>query len=372
MSQQDITYFDTATASHAGMTGKKNEDRNSVTQFWVDSKKHKPSVLAVLCDGIGGHRSGEVAAETGVRTITECVVDGDPQRPIRTLEAAVNHANEAIYNASISDSGRLGMGTTCVCAWVINGRLYTVSLGDSRIYLLREGHIIQLTTDHTWIQEALDAGLLTEPPQENHPNAHVIRRYLGSEKPPEPDFRLWFFEGESDEEALANQGLKLIQDDILLLCSDGLTDLVSDEEIQEVVQSLPLDQASDRLVSLANTRGGHDNTTVVLLRNPEGKGKLFSGRRKTRFLLGCLGALIILSALISALFFGFRWWQRIREDTVPNVPSATSLPQVDDLIATGPEEPVPSPSLTFTIEADEEEPISGATRTPWPTNTTGP
>ena len=372
MSEHEITYFDTATASHAGMTGKQNEDRISVSQFWVDKKKRKPSVLAVLCDGIGGHRSGEVAAEIGVRTITESVANGDPQRPIRTLEAAVNRANEAIYNASISDSGRLGMGTTCACAWVINGRLYTVSLGDSRIYLLRDGHIIQLTTDHTWIQEALDAGLLTDPAQENHPNAHVIRRYLGSEKPPEPDFRLWFFEGESDEEALANQGLQLMQDDILLLCSDGLTDLVSDEEIQEVVQSLPLDQAPDRLVSLANTRGGHDNTTVIRVRHPEGKGKIFTGHLKNRFVLGCLGALIIFSALITALFFGFRWWRGIREDAIPNVPSATSLPQVDDLIATGPEEPEPSPSLTFTLEADEEEPNSEATRTPWPTNTTGP
>ena len=232
----------------------------------------------------------------------EGVASGDPDRPIKTLETAVHSANQAVYNASTSDRGRLGMGSTCACAWVIDSRLYTVNLGDSRIYLLREGHIVQLTTDHTWIQEALDAGILSNPNHNGHPNAHIIRRYLGSENPPEPDFRLWYFEGESDAEALANQGLRLSPGDIVLLCSDGLTDLVSDQEIQEVVQALPLDQASDRLVSMANTRGGHDNTTVVLLRSPEDGRKNRVAGQSGRYLVGCLAALAVASALFAAAF----------------------------------------------------------------------
>lgn len=372
MIQTEVAHFDTETASHAGMTGKQNEDRFVVSHFWVGSKKRRPSVLAVLCDGIGGHRAGEVAAEIGVRTITESVADGDPQNPIKTLEEAVNCANQAIYQASKSTRGRFGMGTTCACAWVIDGRLYTVNLGDSRIYLLREGHIIQLTTDHTWVQEALDAGLLTDADQSDHPNAHVIRRYLGSEKSPEPDFRMWFFEGEGDEDALANQGLQLQPDDILLLCSDGLTDLVSDEEIQEVVQSLPLSQVPDRLISMANSRGGHDNTTVILLRTPEdGRQKpRFSVKR--RFVLGCLGALIFASALIALAFFGFRWWHAAKDDPAPVSPSATLTRQIEALTATTDEAvSTLSPSLTSTMEALDETPLS-ATRTPWPTNTPGP
>ena len=371
MIQTETEHFETATASHAGMKGKQNEDRFSVTHFWINRNKRKPSMLIVLCDGIGGHRAGEVAAEIGVRVITEVVADGDPNQPLRTLEEAVNQANQAIYAASTSDQGRLGMGTTCACAWIMDGRLFTVNLGDSRIYLLRDGHIVQLTTDHTWIQEALDAGILTDSAQSDHPNAHVIRRYLGSEKPPEPDFRLWFFEGEGDDEAFANQGLQLMVGDILLVCSDGLTDLVSDEDIQEVVLSLPLYQSPDRLISLANTRGGHDNTTVVLLRIPNGTRKLNVTGGKKRFLLGCLAALILLSALLAAAFFGLRWWRGMSDGADPRMASPTLVRELNDLTATQAENPTPEPTWTMTLERLEETP-SSATRTPWPTNTTGP
>ena len=371
MIQTESEHFETATASHAGMKGKQNEDRFSVTHFWIDRKKRKPSTLVVLCDGIGGHRAGEVAAEIGVRVITECVAEGDPNEPLRTLEEAVNWANQAIYAASTSDQGRLGMGTTCACAWILDGRLFTVNLGDSRIYLLRDGHIVQMTTDHTWVQEALDAGILTDLAQSEHPNAHVIRRYLGSEKPPEPDFRLWFFEDEGDDEALANQGLQLMPEDILLVCSDGLTDLVSDEEIQEVVLSLPLDQSPDRMISLANTRGGHDNTTVVLLRMPKGTRKLNVTGGKKRLLLGCLAVLIFLSVLLAAVFFGLRWWRGISDDAEPWMPTATLVRELNGLTATPAENLTPEPTWTLTLEVLDETPPS-VTRTPWPTNTTGP
>ncbi|MFW5713798.1 MAG: PP2C family protein-serine/threonine phosphatase [Brevefilum sp.] len=370
MITSNTTYFDAAVASHEGMTDKQNEDRFLVTHYWLNAKKRKPSTLAVLCDGIGGHRAGEVAAEIGVRTITECVAEGDFLRPLRTLEEAVNRANQAIYNESTTNHGRLGMGTTCACAWVIEGRLYTVSLGDSRIYLLRGDHIIQLTTDHTWIQEALDAGLLTDASQGNHPNAHVIRRYLGSEKPPEPDFRLWYYADESDEEALANQGLRMMPNDILLLCSDGLTDFVSDAEIKEVVQSLPLEQAPDRLISLANSRGGYDNTTVVVLRHPKHKDKLARGRVKSRIVLGCLVGLLVLSALIAAVLWGFRRWREPGDESAPIMRSTTSVPLTDEVIETESGESDPSP--TWTIEEDEDQLPMGATRTPWPTNTAEP
>jgi protein phosphatase len=372
MIRSDTEHFNTATASHAGMRGKQNEDRFSVTHWWAGQKKKKPAVLAVLCDGIGGHRAGEVAAEIGVRTVTDSVAAGDPQRPINTLERAIHQANQAVYQASTSDRGRLGMGTTCACAWVIDGRLYTVNLGDSRIYLLRDGHIIQLSTDHTWIQEALDAGLLSDLSQEDHPNAHVIRRYLGSENPPEPDFRLWFFEGESDAEALANQGLQLSPGDILLLCSDGLTDLVSDPEIQEVIQNLPLEQASDRLVSLANTRGGHDNITVILMRTPEDKRRFWASLTRKRALVGCLAVLAVISALIATAVFGLRWWLGTRNGAPTEPPAATSTQVWEDLASSGSRTPSPSPTLSLTYEGGEETQPPPATRTPWPTHTVQP
>lgn len=372
MIQTETTAFEIAAASHAGMKGKQNEDRFSVTHFWVDDKQRKPSTLAVLCDGIGGHRAGEVAAEIGVRTITESVADGDPNHPLETLEEAINRANRAIYTASSSDRGRLGMGTTCACAWIISDRLFTVNLGDSRIYLLRGGHIIQLSTDHTWIQEALDAGLLKDPSQDGHPNAHVIRRYLGSEKPPEPDFRLWVFDGEGDEDALANQGLRLMPEDTLLLCSDGLTDLVSDAEIQEVVQSLPLDQASDRFISLANMRGGHDNITVILLRLPKDAHQFAKQGGKKRLLLGCLIVLVVLSLVIALAFLGLRGRWAAGDDTAPLSPSATlnALPREIDA-GTQVEVSPTQPTWTATVEGQDQT-LPAATRTPWPTNTIRP
>ncbi|MEA3327591.1 MAG: protein phosphatase 2C domain-containing protein, partial [Chloroflexota bacterium] len=222
-------------ASHEGTRGKQNEDRYAVTPFLTGGIEKIPTVLAVVCDGIGGHRAGEVAAEMGVSIITEAITAGDSDQPIETMKQAIICASNAIYKASQADLGRSGMGATCACTWVINDQLYTANLGDSRIYLLRANHLIQLTTDHTWVQEALDAGLISHKDRMDHPNAHVIRRYLGSQKASEPDFRMWVFEEESAEEALSNQGLTLQPGDLLVLCSDGLTDLVSDVEIRKVL-----------------------------------------------------------------------------------------------------------------------------------------
>ncbi len=118
----------------------------------------------------------------------------------------------------------------------------------------------------------MDAGIIDAESGNGHPNAHIIRRYLGSKTPPEPDFRLWFFEGEDDEAARGNQGLQLLPKDLILLCSDGLTDLVDDNTIRDVLLHKKLDKVPDILIGMANEQGGHDNITVVLLdalkRNP--------------------------------------------------------------------------------------------------------
>jgi protein phosphatase len=197
------------------------------------------------------------------------------------------------------------MGATCACAWVIKDRLYTASVGDSRIYLVRNQKIRQLTIDHTWVQEALDHGALTPDQARNHPNVHVIRRYLGSEQPVEPDFRLKLEAGESDSQAERNQGFRLRRGDRLLLCSDGLTDLVEDEEIRAALQTNQLDAAVQYLINLANHRGGHDNITVVAL-HVQGQPAGARQERLSRLvILGCGGAaFIVLVALIAAVLLG--------------------------------------------------------------------
>lgn len=373
MIKTEHTHLERAAASHPGMIGKINEDRYSVSDFLTGPKKDIPSVLAVLCDGIGGHRAGEIAAQMGVTIITEMVSASDGEQPLKILDRAIKRANHAIYEASLSDQGRKGMGTTCACAWVIADRLYTANLGDSRIYLLRGGHILQLTTDHTWLQEAYDAGIIGEDQADSHPNAHVIRRYLGSAKAPRPDFRLWFFEGEGDAEALENQGLRLEPGDIVLVCSDGLTDLVSDVEIHTLISSTPLDQAPAALIDLANARGGHDNSTVVLMQVPSQAVKESKPRLKRRWLIGCLAGLIVLVLLTTTVLFSIRGRtsRPVGQATAPQTTSPLSptlTSKTVQLTLTS------SPTATVTITADADESLSSPqpTITPWPTHTRAP
>jgi protein phosphatase len=373
MINNEQAHLDIAAASHPGMSGKKNEDRYGVSAFMTGTQSDVPAVFAILCDGIGGHRAGEVAAQMGVTIISEMVTASDGAQPLKTLEHALKRANHAIYEESLSDQGRKGMGATCACAWVIADRLYTANLGDSRIYLLRAGHIMQLTTDHTWLQEAYDAGVMDEIRGEAHPNAHVIRRYLGAAKAPQPDFRLWFFEGEADAEALDNQGLPLEPGDVLLVCSDGLTDLVSDEEIHDLVMSTPFDKAPSALIDLANARGGHDNISLVLLGVPQTPVAAVQHVRKRRGLLGCLVGLLLLGMLAVALYFGLRWRAERSERLIASPPAQTQ-PLPTQPLATLPAtiESTPTPALTETLGVEVGLTPPLPTLTPWPTHTLSP
>jgi protein phosphatase len=178
-------------------------------------------------------------------------------------------ASDAILIQSQASDGQHGMGATCACAWVIGSRLYTAYAGDSRIYLIRERAIQQLSIDHTWVQEAVEKGVIDPAMRNTHPNMHVIRRYLGAEKGVEPDFRLRLKPDESDERSIANQGAVLKPGDLLLLCTDGLTDLLDEKDIlATVANSKALQASTQALIAEANQRGGHDNITVIMLMMP--------------------------------------------------------------------------------------------------------
>jgi protein phosphatase len=251
------------------MRGKANEDRYSVSAYRLTSDDHTPSVLALLADGIGGHHAGEVAAQLAVENINKYVAESLPFQPAQVLKQALTYTNQIILDHSKEDPTLTGMGTTCVCAWVIGDQLYATSVGDSRLYLQRAAKLICLTTDHTWIQEALARGSLTPGQVKGHPNAHIIRRFLGSMNAINPDLRLRLSPVESDAQAEANQGLRLLPGDRLLLCSDGLTDLVQDGEILDILRARQLELSPSRLIDLANQRGGHDNITVVVMEIPQ-------------------------------------------------------------------------------------------------------
>ncbi|HJW90043.1 MAG TPA: PP2C family serine/threonine-protein phosphatase, partial [Anaerolineales bacterium] len=264
----DRAHLLVAAITHPGMRRRENEDRYAVSAYQISHDDPTPSLLAVIADGVGGHRAGEVAAELAVEIVSQVVAAGDAGHPLSTLQDAFLQAGQAIYAQSMSDPDRQGMSTTCVCAWVIGDRLFISSVGDSRIYLERGSKIHRLTTDHTWVQEALDSGALTPEQARNHPNAHVIRRHLGSQAPVVPDLRLRLSQSETDAQAEANQGTPLLPGDNLLLCSDGLTDLVADGEILAALAKGDLQEAVQELVNLANARGGHDNLTLIGIQGP--------------------------------------------------------------------------------------------------------
>ncbi len=396
MIRSEHAHLKVAAATHPGMTGKNNEDRYSVSAYQVGPDNAAPSLLAVLCDGIGGHRAGEVAAELAVNIISQAVAASDATQPVEVLQDAIQAASTRIYAESQSNSERKGMGSTCACAWIIGSRLYTVSVGDSRIYLLRGDAICQLTTDHTVIQELLDRGQITPAEVRGNPNAHIIRRYLGSAAPPEPDFRLRLKPDENDDQAISNQGLTLRKGDRLLLCSDGLTDLVADEEILEALDRRPapararhpappkeqdLEGRIQELVALANQRGGHDNITIVVLQvdsqgAPEPR-PAFLTRTWRLAAVGCLG-FIVIGLVAGAAVLGLPWLQGLLHVT----PDSQNTPPAITQTALAPGNLFPSgtptlsqltttaiPVATQQTLAPSIQPTSGPTLTPWPTNT---
>ena len=361
--------------THQGMTGKNNEDRYAVASFHVSEKDNTPVLFAVLADGIGGHKGGEVAAELAVNHIMQSVARSDGNFSRYTIEDAVNEASSAIAAHSATNENLQGMGATCAIAWIIDNKLYTAYVGDSRIYLMRKGRIQQLTVDHSWVQEAIEKGILTPELAREHPNVHVIRRYLGSPVPPEPDFRLYLFDGDGAHHAENNQGTELQPNDVLLICTDGLTDLVWNDEILEVVRTKStLKEASRALVNLANERGGHDNTTVVLIGVPSDfKPQSTKKKKKTDWLPWVLGGIL---GLFLILVVGSILTVNLlrRNGTVTATPAVLQQPQPALITETALSQVTPTPPIipTETAAPDVILPTLTVTLTPWPTNTVNP
>ena len=257
------------TITDPGSQGRINEDSYEVSSFAISEDDETPVLVAVIADGIGGHKAGEIASKIAVATIISAIAESDGSDPSWILKSALLEANHSITAEAADDDSRRGMGSTVVCALVIDQALYIATLGDSRIYLIRDQVVQQLNIDHTWVQEALDSGVITEEEARNHPRRHLIRSYLGSADPIKPDLRLYMDINENQEQAKANQGLPIVPGDLLLLCADGLTDLVADEEFLEILDSGGSeDERLVKLVDLANLRGGHDNTTIILPQSP--------------------------------------------------------------------------------------------------------
>ena len=213
--------------------------------------------LFIVADGMGGHAAGEVASDMATRIIPE------EYRPARGMSddelmsqmiGAIRSANEAIFHRTLSEHDKRGMGTTATVLHLLPRRYLIGQVGDSRAYLLRGGVLSQLTKDHSYVQEQVDAGRLTPEEARVHPYANVITRCVGSSSEVVPD--LFFGTLEAG--------------DLLLLASDGLTGMLDDEDVHEIMASaLPLEPMVDALIAGANHRGGLDNVTTILVRIEE-------------------------------------------------------------------------------------------------------
>jgi serine/threonine protein phosphatase PrpC len=205
--------------------------------------------LFAVADGMGGHLAGDVASSTAVEVIAAAAQSADGGDP-DSLAVLVRDANAAIFRKAQADTALRGMGTTCTLLMIQDRRGHLAHVGDSRAYLLRDGELSQLTEDHSLVGRMVKEGRLSAQEAENHPQRSIITRALGVDSDVEVDLVT----------------VELNEEDRILLCSDGLTSMVDDDRIKEVLGRTPDPQrAADELVSVANEAGGEDNVTVVLV-----------------------------------------------------------------------------------------------------------
>lgn len=321
-------FTDTASALLHGQQsdiGKRpnQEDRWTVREF--TTADGRPATLALIADGIGGHSTGEIASQMAKEQIPARLLARPPSASEITsrLKATLEEVSQAIYQASLEDPNRSGMGTTCTAIAVADRRLYLAHVGDSRLYLLRNGQIYQLTIDHTWAEEAIRAGRSPEEIR-NHPNRGVILRYLGIDPTVSIDTRYRDITGEIAD-ALAGPFF-LEPGDTLLLCTDGLSDVLDNRTIAGFMAYLDCQTAADALVSAALRAGTTDNVTAVVLRLPGGAvvppAAAVQAGRKLPLLAVALGAIGLVALALAALLVLPRG--RGATETAPTPPAAAT------------------------------------------------
>lgn len=230
-----------------GIVRTSNQDAYAVGEFPDEV------AWAIVCDGMGGYAGGNIASALAVKVISDKINasyrENMKDSSIRNmLDSALTAANIEVYDMAYANPELHGMGTTVVCAIVRNGCAFIAHAGDSRAYIY-DGSLKQITTDHSFVQTLVDIGKITKEEAEHHPNKNKITRAIGVEKVIDFDF---------DE-------VDLDDDDVLILCTDGLTNYVTDDEMISEVQDGKYYAFADRLVRKANNNGGGDNITVVAI-----------------------------------------------------------------------------------------------------------
>lgn len=229
-----------------GMKRQVNQDYIYSTENSIGSLPN----LFIVADGMGGHKAGDFASRCCVETITDQIQKSTLKTPVGIMEEAISKANQALLKKAGSDEAYEGMGTTAVMASVIGSNMYVANVGDSRLYLIRNG-IKQITEDHSLVEEMVRNGELMEQEARIHPNKNIITRAVGTNRFVVADYF----------EVTVKEG------DIVLLCSDGLSNMLDDEELLRIIKknSGKLKLTGECLVEQANHNGGKDNIAIVLV-----------------------------------------------------------------------------------------------------------
>ncbi len=244
--------------SNVGMKRNQNEDA-----YLINDEMG----LYMVADGMGGHLGGEYASKLAVATVEQVMralmydpettaihgVNTDEASPGDQLTHAIQEAGRRIHDQAMFDESLRGMGTTSVAAIFSTPNIYIANVGDSRAYYIREGKIQQITEDHSLVSEQVKAGMISANDARAHKLKNIITRSVG-------------YQEEVDIDVLKKE---VRPGDKILLCSDGLSNLVEDREIEEIVDKYDLQEACEKLINAANGRGGDDNITVVLLQVDE-------------------------------------------------------------------------------------------------------
>ena len=211
--------------------------------------------LYILADGMGGYQGGEIASKLAVISVKNYIENNfnetpkDKENLLKLISSSIEYANMVVYERAKEDNLE-GMGTTLEVCLIYNNKVYIGHIGDSRIYRIRKEFIRKLTQDHSYVQKLVKDGTITKEEAEHHPKKNMLMKALGCNAYVEPDVMMKIFQKE----------------DILVICSDGLTNMVKQEDIYNIVIK-NIDTAAENLINLANENGGYENITVVLIQN---------------------------------------------------------------------------------------------------------
>ena len=233
-------------ATDVGQKRKMNQDYVFASEGPVGNLPN----LFTVADGMGGHNAGDYASSHAVRILVDEIREDADYNPVKVIRHAIETANTEIRNRAQEDENLRGMGTTMVVATIVDQYAYVANVGDSRLYVIQDG-IHQITRDHSLVQEMVKMGEISEEEARNHPDKNIITRALGAEKTVDVDF----FD------------LKLEEGCTILMCSDGLSNMVEDSQLQEIITDTDtdLDEKGRILIREANRNGGKDNIAIVLI-----------------------------------------------------------------------------------------------------------